>query len=128
MQTHPMQLMIDIPKVSSHTKKIVPAKAVEEIAGASVNKKSIKAIKNSETNTTKAGPGPSKIFNKEFGEYGLEYEAEAIKDSKIALGERLYLVKWAGWSDISNTWEPEANLHNSADLIKEFHRNNPDKK
>jgi hypothetical protein len=86
------------------------------------------AAKKTAANANKEGPAPKAIFNEEFGDYGLEYEAEAIKDSKVAKGERLYLVKWVGWSDTNNTWEPEANLYHSADLIKEFYRNHPDKK
>lgn len=73
------------------------------------------------------GPGPRKTLNTELGGYGPEYEAEAIVDSKIVKGKRYYLVKWVGWPKSSNTWEPEANLHNAGGLVTAFDVKHPDK-
>jgi hypothetical protein len=72
-------------------------------------------------------PAPKKIFNDELGDYGLEYEAQAIVDSKVKKGHRFYLVKWVGWPESANTWEPEANLHNSTKLITKFDIKHPKK-
>lgn len=34
--------------------------------------------------------------------------------------QNLYLVKWKGYSEDDNTWEPKTNLAGSAELIKAF--------
>lgn len=75
----------------------------------------------------KGTPAPKNVFNDELGTYGLEYEAEALIDSKVYKGARSYLVKWAGYPASSNTWEPEVNLRNSTELIAEFDEKYPDK-
>ena len=42
-------------------------------------------------------------------------------------GRRLhYLVKWKGFPDFENSWEPLANIP-ACGLVKEFHRRNPGK-
>ena len=33
----------------------------------------------------------------------------------------LYLVKWTGWSEESNTWEPLAHLQDCCEKLKEFY-------
>jgi hypothetical protein len=46
----------------------------------------------------------------------MEYEIEQILQVKFAKGrnpKKLYLVKWKGYSDDENTWEPESNLDKS---------------
>ena len=48
----------------------------------------------------------------------LEYEAEQIisYDSR----RKKYLVKWLGYGQESNTWEPEKHLKNATDLVQEY--------
>ena len=36
-----------------------------------------------------------------------------------------YLVKWKGFSEAHNSWEPKGNLGNADQLVKEFHDKNP---
>jgi chromobox protein 1 len=48
-----------------------------------------------------------------------EYTVETIVDKKSKGRKIEYLVKWLGWDDKDNTWEPEKNLP-CKDLIKEF--------
>jgi hypothetical protein len=41
------------------------------------------------------------------------YEVERIIAARGAGRARQYLVKWEGWSEAENTWEPRSNLHPS---------------
>jgi hypothetical protein len=50
-----------------------------------------------------------------------EYIVEAILDLRKKGARVEYLIKWSGWPDSSNTWEPEANL-NCNDLVEDFKR------
>ncbi|XP_066155260.1 chromobox protein homolog 1-like [Euwallacea fornicatus] len=50
-----------------------------------------------------------------------EYEVEAIIDEKIKKGVRHYLIRWKGYTEESDTWEPEDTLACES-LIKEFKR------
>jgi hypothetical protein len=54
-----------------------------------------------------------------------EYEVEEILDSCLKRGKLKYLVKWSGYTDDYNTWEPESNCSNSPNIIKNFHNKNP---
>ena len=61
-----------------------------------------------------------------FEEYTVleqEYEVEKIVDKKVSKGVTKYLVKWVGWGDADNTWEPIENLQNVLTLVEEFERN-----
>ena len=40
-----------------------------------------------------------------------EYEVEKILDTRINKGQREYLIKWEGYNDSENTWEPTKNLN-----------------
>ena len=53
------------------------------------------------------------------------YEVEQVLDSQLKRGKLEYLVKWSGYTDDHNTWEPESNLGNSKDAINDFHKSNP---
>src|ERR1700724_3001677 len=54
-----------------------------------------------------------------------KYEVEEVMDSHLKRGKLEYLVKWSGYTDDYNTWEPEANLKNTADAISDFHKLHP---
>jgi hypothetical protein len=65
-------------------------------------------------------PPPPELVDDE-----LEYEAEKILDSRLSRGKLQYLVKWRGYPNEENTWEPEDNLKHSPNLLDEFHHENP---
>ena len=54
-----------------------------------------------------------------------EYKVEEVLDSRLKQGKLEYLVKWSGYTEDHNTWEPEENCENSRDLIEDFHKKNP---
>jgi hypothetical protein len=37
----------------------------------------------------------------------------------------LYLVEWAGYNCVRTSWELAEDLENAAELLEEFHRENP---
>ena len=51
-----------------------------------------------------------------------EWEVEKILDTKFTYNRLQFLVKWKGWPDSKNSWEPEKHLENAQDLINNFYR------
>ena len=49
---------------------------------------------------------------------GLEYEVEEILDHKLVRGKKKFLIRWKGYSD--NTWEPEENLENAQEALRDY--------
>ena len=64
-------------------------------------------------------PDPVTIDGKE------EYEVNHIRDSKMFGRTLKYLVRWKGYSEGEDTWEPLHNLANSPQAVQEFHARNP---
>jgi len=56
-----------------------------------------------------------------------EYTVEKILDKRIRGGKTEYLIKWEGYPDSENTWEPEDNL-DCPDLISGFEEKTKQKK
>ena len=54
------------------------------------------------------------------------YEVEKIVAHKIIKGNIFYLVKWVGWDDADNTWEPEENLLRCPLVVSEYMLNIPE--
>ena len=66
-------------------------------------------------------PPPPEIINNQE-----EYEVERILDSRMSGRQGLqYLVKWKGYGNEENSWEPERNLANAQDLLQHYHRDHP---
>ena len=54
-----------------------------------------------------------------------EYEVEAIIAHRGSARNRSYLVHWKGYSSAEDSWEPEANLENAADLLRAYKKAHP---
>ncbi|KAL1547468.1 La ribonucleoprotein [Salvia divinorum] len=48
------------------------------------------------------------------------YEMEAVRRKRVRKGQLQYLIKWRGWSEAANTWEPVENLLQCSDIIDAF--------
>lgn len=56
----------------------------------------------------------------EDGEELEEYEVEKILKMRTRKGRTEYLIKWVGYDDGWNTWEPEENMGDCDEVMKEF--------
>ena len=54
-----------------------------------------------------------------------EYEVETILDAKVIRRKFKYLVKWKGYPDSENSWEPLDNIKNASKAIAQFHQKHP---
>jgi len=52
------------------------------------------------------------------------YELEAVRQVKWEKGKRKYLVKWTGYDESENTWEPEKHL--SQDTLDDLYKDHPE--
>lgn len=48
------------------------------------------------------------------------YEIEDLRKKRTRKGQLQYLVKWRGWPETANTWEPADNLNTCADIVEAF--------
>jgi hypothetical protein len=55
-----------------------------------------------------------------------EYEVETILSSRKHGSVTQYLIKWLGYDDSENTWEPVKHLKHCQQMLAEFHQRNPD--
>jgi hypothetical protein len=54
--------------------------------------------------------------------YEEEFEPEEILKKEVRNGRTFYLVKWKGYTDKDNTWEPVKHLENCRRLVRQCHR------
>lgn len=62
----------------------------------------------------KRGPKPQTVEPDE------EFEVERIDDHKLKGKTTIYFVKWKGYPDEENTWEPKSNLAHAAEILKDY--------
>ncbi|KAK9138106.1 hypothetical protein Sjap_008700 [Stephania japonica] len=48
------------------------------------------------------------------------YEIEDVRRKRVRKGQIQYLIKWRGWPENANTWEPLENLQSCSDVIESF--------
>ncbi len=48
------------------------------------------------------------------------YQVERIVNHKMVRGKKFFQVKWVGYNDKDNTWEPEENLANVSYMIEDY--------
>ncbi|XP_048624173.1 chromo domain-containing protein LHP1-like [Brassica napus] len=48
------------------------------------------------------------------------FEIDATRRKRVRKGRVQYLIKWRGWPETANTWEPKENLQSIADVIDAF--------
>jgi hypothetical protein len=53
----------------------------------------------------------------EVSQDGNHYEVDEIIDSRLHRGQLEYLVKWKGFTEDHNTWEPQANVDKAPDAV-----------
>ena len=49
-----------------------------------------------------------------------EYVVEAIRKTRMKNGIQQFFIKWAGYPETDNTWEPESNLQNCGNILSDF--------
>ncbi|PWA84589.1 Chromo domain-containing protein [Artemisia annua] len=82
-------------------------------------------VQNDETDV---GNEYDEMYGEDYEEEELEkpklaegfYEIEAVRKKRVRKGKTEYLVKWLGWPESGNTWEPVENLDSVSDFIEAY--------
>ncbi|XP_044737823.1 histone-lysine N-methyltransferase SUV39H2-like isoform X2 [Chrysoperla carnea] len=67
----------------------------------------------------KRKPNGGNLNNKNGGK---EYEVEKIISQEIRKGKLMFLIKWRGWANEFNTWEPIQHLRNCKGILRDYIR------
>ena len=51
---------------------------------------------------------------------------EEILDSRLQRNKLEFSIKWEGYTDKNNSWEPEDNCRNASKAIKDFYKQYPE--
>ena len=74
--------------------------------------------KTEENEKAPSNPSKKKVFSYKDGDH---FEVETIKDHRTnEVGTLVFFVKWIGWGDNYNTWEPLVHLSNVWNLIIDY--------
>jgi transposase InsO family protein len=58
--------------------------------------------------------------------YDEEFEPEKILKKEVRNGQTFYLIKWKGYDEEDNSWEPVKHLKNCRRLVRQFHQKKKD--
>jgi hypothetical protein len=53
------------------------------------------------------------------------YDVEEILGARVRRGNLQYLVKWLGYGDEENSWEPAGELLTADEHVRAFYKKNP---
>ena len=53
--------------------------------------------------------------------YGAEYLVDSIVADELSGVERKYRIRWTGWGESDDTWEPIENLAGCKELVRKYH-------
>lgn len=83
-----------------------------------------------QTKTVRGKPGRKPKARAEDEEPDEEYEVEEILDDNVNTKTKQpsYFIKWKGYSEEENTWEPKKNLAHATALLKEYEASKKEKK
>uniref|UniRef100_A0A8C9XCZ4 Chromobox 1 n=1 Tax=Sander lucioperca TaxID=283035 RepID=A0A8C9XCZ4_SANLU len=81
--------------------------------------------KKAEEEEQPAAPPAAAAVKEEEEEEEEEYVVEKVLDCRVVKGRVEFLLKWKGFSDKDNTWEPQDNL--DLDLITEYMQKHKEK-
>ena len=70
---------------------------------------------------------PSPVYLDESG-HPQDFEVEQVLQKRKFGRETKYLIKWKGWTDSHNTWEPLEHLNNCHELLQQFEQQHPTRK
>jgi hypothetical protein len=54
-----------------------------------------------------------------------EYEVDHVRDSRLFGRTLKYLVRWKGYGEGDDTWEPATNLKHAPDAVADFYKKHP---
>lgn len=91
-----------------------------------VNNAAMKSEEEEENHSASGGDGEKDAGDSDGGSREVLgegfYEVETVRKKRVRKGQVQYLIKWRGWPESANTWEPFENVKACADIIEEFEK------